>query len=290
MSKRFAFLATTLATIAVAFVGAPALADEPTGRSLPEPLKRILREKACDIPQSDSNANCVDNAACSLKRSNGEAFLPHAPPWFDVFALPWDVGATVFTPMVQADGLNGDEAAFWGTGLSLLSGLPARVDAKGQPDDTWPRVMHANPALVRWIHREFIPNPEEPMCGATAVAVYEQAFKPMVRRLAWIYVELKKSGMLARVPVDELEANVNNRKGRFAKRCGKIVALEKDSGAQYSVDYGCYWWLRRHSGDAKLAKATSTAMLTMLADVLNRYDPEYFKPIAKHFPKLEAAK
>jgi hypothetical protein len=278
-------------TACAAMTASSAHADAPEGRSLPDPVRRIIFAKACDIPNNDTEADCTNNPACTLKRSTGEAFRPIMPGWASVFMMPWAVGSTVFVPALDTAGLEHDgEGAFWAKALTLMSGLPARVDAKGQPDESWARLMYANPAVVRWIQRELIPAPSEPMCGATAQQVYDEAFKLPVRQMADVYVQLKKSGLLARVPLEELERNVNTRKGRFAKRCEAITLANPDPDTRYANDYGCFWWLRRHSGEPKMAKATSTAILTLLADVLSRYDADYFKGIAKHFPKVEPAK
>jgi hypothetical protein len=288
-----AALAAALSMSSIAPLSAHA--DEGEGRSLTDPLKAFLLEKACDLPvASKEGDDCKDEPACTLKRSNGTPFAPDMPPWFFPLFMQWDVGAKLWAPALEKESLEvtGDmPGEHWAAALPLLSGVAGRLDTTGTAtnkpvwEEGWGTLTHVNPTLVRWALRELVPTPDAEMCGATAQAVYDQAFRNGVRRLAEIYVDLKKAGLLKRVTVEELARNRNEQKGRFAQKCKALVKKEKDESALGVVDTACWWWLRRHAGDAKVVDAASGALVEALGGVLMRYDAPFFKKHKAHFPK-----
>jgi len=283
LSRNFSCFALLIAFTLPSVSHAEPASEE--GHALADPIRQLILARACDVPVEDTDKACAGD--CDLKRSGGEVFRPVMPSWFDVFSLQWHVGATVFSPALELGGLldKTENPSHWGAALSLLSGLPFQTidDAEAEASPGAP--VLPNPAMVRWIGRELIPSPDTPMCGATAQVLYDKGFKSMVRQLATIYAGLKKSGILARVPLAELDKNVSQYKGRFNTRCNALVMAEKNEDLRSSVRYGCQWWLRRHAGPSARATASAEAMAALLAEVLRRYDAPWFKSIEKRFPK-----
>ncbi len=292
LSVRPAAIAAALSLIAS--LSPAASADDGEGRSLAAPLKAFLLEKACDLPVAAKEGDdCKDDAACTLKRSDGRAFAPDSPPWFSPLFMQWDLGAKLWAPALEKEALTveGDtNAEHWAASLPLLSGLAGRLDATGTPtnkpvwEEGWGTLTHMNPALVRWSIRELIPAPDEAMCGATAQVVYDQAFQSSARRLAEIYVDLKRSGLFRNLTVEALAKSRNERKGKYHKKCSALVKKAGED-AMSVVDTACWWWLRRHAGDPKIAEAAGSALAEAMGGVLMRYDPTFFKKHKAHFPK-----
>jgi len=151
----------TTCLVLFASLGSSARAEEPyEGRKLPESLKKILWAKACDVVPKQS-VDCASER-CIFKDSAGQAFKPDMQPWQTVLMYEWNVGGNVLTPTVVEGKLAGpDEVGDPRTALGLLSGLAVDLD----PNDY---LMQLNPAVIRWVGREFIPSPDTAMCGATA--------------------------------------------------------------------------------------------------------------------------
>lgn len=266
----------TTCLVLFASLGSSARAEEPyEGRKLPESLKKILWAKACDVVPKQS-VDCASER-CIFKDSAGQAFKPDMQPWQTVLMYEWNVGGNVLTPTVVEGKLAGpDEVGDPRTALGLLSGLAVDLD----PNDY---LMQLNPAVIRWVGREFIPSPDTAMCGATAREVYERGFQSPIRQAMDVYAQLKAKGLTKGLRETELAKNFNEQRGRLAGACQAMTKRAPDD-ERWGREMLCWWWMRR----ASTGSADELAML--FGKVLADYDAEALKKYAKAIPKPVALK
>lgn len=255
-----------------------AVAEEPLapyeGRPLPLLVKQLLWEKACDIPQAEAEGDaCADPSLCKFQRSGGVRFKPQQQPWMDLTMYQWAAGQNALQPtlleakLATSDDIGSDPRM----AVAIASGLT--VDTK--PDDY---LVQLNPLLVRWVAREVLPPPDEPMCGRTAKELYQAAYAGPTRTMVDVYAALKTRGGLRSVKQSELEKNFNERRGRYASMCTTIAKKTKVSDEEWPRAAMCWWWLRR------AASGGTDELALLFGKAMRDYDPETFKQYSKALP------
>lgn len=245
------------------------------GRPLPEFVKRLIWDKACDVVPKKT-VDCAKEP-CIFKDSQGTAFAPDMQPWQHVLMYEWAVGGNAVQPaIVEGKLATEEEVSDPRTAFSVLSGLALDLKA-----DDW--LVQLNPALVRWVARELVPPPDTAMCGATAREIYQQSFAGAVRQAVDIYAQLKARGMVKTVKEAELSKNFNEQRGRFASTCQGIAKKAPDD-ERWGREMVCWWWLRR------VATGGADELALLFGKVLRDYDPDAHKRYARAFPTLPAPK
>jgi len=268
-------LALTLGTVTVAFGTAFAAApDAYEGRALPQEVKNLVWQKACNLPGRYFEVDCTTKP-CTLKRSDGTPFRPAVAPWQSVFMYEWSAAERTFGPAFLEGRAIGSLDDIQGTtrmALELVSGLPLQ----GKASDFGP--VSLNPNLVRWVQRELLPPADHAMCGATAKDLYTEAFAGPIRSLAETYAALQQKGLLRGITVTSLSKSFDTQKGRYATACQQI-AKTVPMDASYTRVQECWWWLRR------AATGTSEPIAQLVGEILRRYDEPTWKKVGKAFPK-----
>ena len=254
-----------------------AIADDPRapyeGRPLPDLVKQLIWDKACDLPQAEAEADQCQGDRCDFLRSNGTRFKPQDAPWMDLTMFQWAAGANTLQPAL-VEGKLGSEDDIQGDarlGLALASGLAVDVIT----DDF---LVQLNPLLVRWVARELLPPAERSMCGKTARELYQAAFQKPTRLMVDVYAQLEAKGAFRGTKLAELERNFNQQKGRFASMC-KAIAKKGPTEESWPRTGSCWWWLRR------AASGGTDELALLFGKALREYDPEASKTYAKALPK-----
>jgi len=255
-----------------------AIADDPLapyeGRPLPGLLKKLIWEKACDIPQAEAEGDTCQGNVCRFERSNGTAYKPQVAAWMDLTMFQWAAYQNALQPaLVQGkiateSELDGDARL----AVALASGLA--VDIKS--DDN---LVQMNPLLVRWAIRELLPPAAQPMCGKTAKEFFQASFAGPTRLMVDVYAQLKTRGALRSVNVVELDQNFSARKGRYMTLCESIGKKTKVEDESYPRTASCWWWLRR------AASGGTDELALLLGRTLRDYDPDAYKSYASTLPK-----
>lgn len=249
---------------------------------LPPEVGARLLAGVCDVLEADSQIDCGRAGTCRFRRSDGAPFVPHTPDWWDVHALPHAVATLALGPAAALLGGETDADSGWEGALGALSGTPWRRMGDGG-------VMQLSPWAARWAEAQ-LPTPETPMCGVTAGEVYHAAFRTMLRRLAATWLQLKRLGEVPNLSAGALARSLAEPRDVLTRRCEAVARTLtatrcEDGGAcggavgrrdtERSVRRSCRWWLRRHA--SLEAPGGSRAVRTLLAAVLDRYDPGWFK-------------
>lgn len=265
----------SLLVVLLAFTSTARAEDTYEGRRLPEGLKRILWDKACDVVPKQS-IDCAKER-CIFKDSKGESFNPDMQPWQNVLMYEWSAGGNVLQPgVIEGKLAEPSEDIDPRMAIGLLSGLTVDLD----PNDY---MVQLNPVLVRWVGRELIPPADTPMCGATARDIYDRGFKGPIRQAVDVYAQLKAKGQVKGVKVDELSKNFDTRRGRFASTC-QAIAKKSPDDERWSREGLCWWWLRR------VATGGADELAQLFGQVLAEYDAEGLKTWGKAIPKVVAVK
>lgn len=269
--RRHAALAfvTTAAALGTAFAATP---DSYEGRTLPEPVKQLVWQKACNLPDADGDCAAGD---CALRRSDGTPFRPAVAPWQSMFMYEWSAAERTLGPAFAEGKVIGSVDDIEGQtrmALELVSGLP--LQAKSAVDGP----LTLNPNLARWVQRELLPPADHAMCGATAKDVYLQAFATPVRGLAETYAALHQKGMTRGITVSALSKSFDTQKGRFATACQQI-GKKGPMDTEWVRVQECWWWLRR------VATGTAEPVAQLVGEILRRYDEPTWKKIGRAFPK-----
>lgn len=276
--SRYALPASLTVLGAALAIPYAAIAEEPLapyeGRPLPDLVKQLVWDKACDLPMAEAEGEQCQGDLCGFVRSNGTRFKPQNAPWMDLTMYQWAAGSNTLEPAL-VEGKLGTSDDIQGNarlGLSLASGL--EVDAKS--DDF---LVQLNPLLVRWIGRELLPPADRIMCGKTAGELYQAAFSRPTRLMVDVYAQLKKKGATRGVKLTELERNFNQQKGRYASMCSAIGKAGGNSEESWPRTQSCWWWLRR------AASGGTDDLALLFAKALREYDAEAFETYGKVLPK-----
>jgi hypothetical protein len=271
-----AFVLTTLgAALALPYA---AVAVDPKaqyeGRPLPALVKRLVWQKACDIPQAEAEGDTCKGEVCGFTRADGNPFKPQLAAWMELTSYQWALGPNTLQPALlearlgSEDEIRGDARL----ALSLASGLP--VDTSAEDD-----LLQLNPLLVRWVAKELLPPADQAMCGKTARDLYQAAFSGPTRLMVDVYAQLKGKGALKRVTVPELDKSFETKKGRYAAMCAAMGKQAKNQEESWPRSSACWWWLRR------AASGGTDELALLFGKALRTYDPEAYKAYQRALPQ-----
>lgn len=276
---RFARVLSLTAMIAALAVPLVVIAEEPLapyeGRPLPEFIKQLIWDKACDVPQAEAEGDFCQGDLCRFTRSNGTPFKPQLAAWMELTMFQWAAGQNAITPAL-VEGKLAEEAEISGDvrlAVAIASGLTVDAD----PDDP---LLQLNPLLTRWVARELLPPPDQPMCGRTAAELYQAAFSRPTRLMVDVYAMLKARGALRRVDRAAVEKAFDTKKGRYAMSCEVIAKKTDDPEEVFPRTSVCWWWLRR------AASGGTFELAQLFGRALQDYDPDAYKQYRRMLPKM----
>jgi hypothetical protein len=277
----FRLTALLFVALAAPAHAAPTAEEGYEGRALPDALKSLIWSKACDVVNRRPIETCTPET-CTFTDARGDRFEPESPAWLPLFGYEWNIGANALNPgLVEGKALsNADlQGGRHRVALSLVSGLPVDLD----PGDD---LLQINPAFVRWVGRELLPEADTPMCGRTAQDLYTAAFQPAVRTALSIYADLKARGLFRKAGVDrmgEISMAYGSQKGPEASACKALGKGGSEDGKWARIAV-CWWWLRRS------AEGSHEAFAVLGRDVLARFDPKGLAKVSRSLPKAALPK